>query len=89
MEEYKDFNAFEANAAAIIVEAYNLGFNDCKRKVSEAFLSLDLHQITLMGKLEEEEDKDDEGEKPARAIVEMTLVKKSSKSLCPRSLRWL
>lgn len=84
--EYKDSDAFETDIVAIAIKAYNLGFDDCKRKVAEAFSIFDLYQITPMG--EPEDDEEDEGEKNLhKSSVEMMPVKRSSKSLHLRSLR--
>lgn len=59
VEEYKDSDAFKANTVAAIVGAYNLGFDDYK-KVTNAFLSLDLRRITPTGELEEDKEEDEE-----------------------------
>lgn len=66
VEEYKDSDTFETDTVVAAIEAYNLRFDDCK-KVIDAFPILDLHRITPTGKLEEDEEKDeeDEGEEPA------------------------
>lgn len=42
-------------------------FDDCKKNVTDAFLSFDLHWITPTGEPKEDEE-EDEGEKPAHVI---------------------
>lgn len=64
--EYKDSNTFKADIAVATIEAYNLGFDDCKKKVADTFSSLDLHWIIPTGELEE--DGEDKGEEPAQVI---------------------
>lgn len=54
MEEYKDFNTFEANTTVATTRDYNLRFDDSKKKVADTFPKLDLHQITPIGKLKED-----------------------------------
>lgn len=67
MEEYKDSDAFKANVTVVTAEAYNLGFNDYKKDVIDAFPSLDLRRITLMGELKEDKE-EDVGEEPTQVI---------------------
>lgn len=43
VEEYKDSDAFKIDTAVAIVGAYNLWFDDWKKKIVNAFPSLDLH----------------------------------------------
>lgn len=60
VEEFKYFDAFETNTAAATIGACNLEFDDYKKKVTNFFPSIDLHQITPTGKLEEGEEEDEE-----------------------------
>lgn len=62
MKEYKDSDAFEADTTTATTGAYNLGFNDYKNKVTNAFMSLNLYRVILMGELEEDEEEDEEEE---------------------------
>lgn len=75
MEEYKDPNTFEADAAVATIMAYNLWFGDYK-KVTNAFSNLDFHRVIPMGESKEDEvdgiDEDEEGEEeqPMQATSE-------------------
>lgn len=40
--KYKDFDTFKADSAIAVTGAYNLRFDDYKKKVADAFLSLNL-----------------------------------------------
>lgn len=65
MVEYKDFDAFETDTIVATIGSYNLEFSNYKKKVADAFPNLNLHRVTPMSKLEEDEEEggeeDDEG----------------------------
>lgn len=67
MVEYKNSDAFETDSTATTAGAYNLEFKDYMRKVIDAFPSLDLHRITLMG--EPEKDEEDKKRSPYKSLV--------------------
>lgn len=69
IEEYKNFDTFEVNAATASVVAYDLKFDDYKKKVIKAYPCLDLHYITMLGKVEEEEEESAEEGEIAREKV--------------------
>lgn len=81
MEEYKDFDTFKIDAATAATIAYILKFDDYKKKIIDAFSSLDLHRITPMGELEENEE-EDEGWSLHKSPVGMTLTRRLSRSQC-------
>lgn len=72
VEEYKDTVAFEANAIAAIGGVYITRFNDYKVKVVDAYLTLNLHLITMSGIFENEEEEDKKGEEEAAKEGEAT-----------------
>lgn len=60
VEEYKDSDAFEANTIVVVGGVHIARFNDCKVKVVDAYLTLNLCLITTSGISTNEEEEDEE-----------------------------
>lgn len=61
VEEYKDSDAFMADDIDAAIGIYMVRFSDYKVKVIEDFLKLNLHRITMLGEVEEEESAEEDG----------------------------
>lgn len=61
VKKYKDSNTFEIDATKAAAGIYVIGFDDCKKKVSKAYSSLNLCLIIMSGILEGDEE-EEEGE---------------------------
>lgn len=61
VDEYKKSKDFKYEVIKGIYNAFQLGFVECKKKVSETFSKLDLDSIIAI-ELEQEEEGEDEGE---------------------------
>lgn len=87
VREYKDSDSFETGTAMATIGTYILGFDDHKKKVTEAYLTLNLHHITVLGKeegiVEEEEESAKGGEIVEEWVVrKVVLMRKSSRYWC-------
>lgn len=103
MDEYEDSDAFEINAVAATVRAYNLRFNAYK-KAADAFSNLNLYRVTPTGEPKEneeepeEEDEEDDGEEPMQVthgddtseeVVEVPMLNVSEAIEALASIYWL
>lgn len=72
VEEYKDSDAFMVDAIVAAVGIDIIVFDDCKAKVTEAYLDVNLHHITLADSEEEEEEEEDKSFKEGEVAKEPT-----------------
>lgn len=56
VKEYKDLDALMFDATVAMVGIYIVDFDDCKPKVIEAYVGIDLHCITPTGGSKDEEE---------------------------------
>lgn len=70
MKDYKKSTTFENEVTEVGAFNYEIGFHDCKEKVKEHFLELDLHKVVADGE-EVIGEGDEEGEIQEEAVEEI------------------
>lgn len=74
VEDYRTSKDFKEEVGGAIYDAYLKGFTEYRLKVSRAFSNLDLKDIIVEGK-EQEDDKEGEDEEPKVATMKVKVAK--------------
>lgn len=89
VDDYKKSVAFDEKVTEVSAYRYEYGFNNCKAKVTELFLELDLNRVVIEEATKEEIREENVEKALAKEVAPSSLEKGLAKEVYPTQRRSL